>query len=231
MKFRITSAFLVIAALAIGVYAQADKAKAVKDAQKRVDEASKVMNEIMRAEDKAIPKDLLQKAQAIVVFPGAVKGAFIVGAQGGKGIAIKRTSRGWSAPAFLDMAGGSVGFQIGGSKTDYILLIMNDVGLKGLLTDKFEVGGEGSVAAGPVGRTASASTNVTLDAGILSYSRSKGLFAGISLKGVVITSDRGVNEPIYQKTAKEILGNPAVPATAAPIALQKFGTTVATYAR
>lgn len=231
MKLRISIIFIIIATLALGTYAQADRAKAVSNAQKQVDAASKVMTEIMRAGDKSIPRDLLQKAQAIVVFPGALKGAFIVGAQGGKGIAIKRTARGWSAPAFLEMAGGSVGFQIGGSKTDYILLIMNDEGLKGLMTDKFEVGGEGSVAAGPVGRTASASTNVTLDAGILSYSRSKGLFAGVSLKGVLITSDRGVNEPIYQKTAKEILGNPPIAATAAPISLQKFGTTVANYSR
>lgn len=231
MKLRFSFVCLIICVFAVGTYAQADKAKAVKEAQKRVDEASKVITEIMRAEDRSIPRDLLRKAQAIVVFPGAIKGAFIVGAQGGNGIAIKRTSRGWSAPAFLEMAGGSVGFQIGGSKTDYILLIMNDEGLKGLLTDKFEVGGEGSVAAGPVGRTASASTNVTLDAGILSYSRSKGLFAGLSLKGVVITSDKNINGPLYQKTAKEILGNPPVAATAAPIALQKFGTTVATYAR
>ncbi len=218
--------------LAVGVLGQgSSNSKAMKAAEQRVNEAAKVIGQIMAAEDKAIPRDLLQKAKAVVVFPGAIKGAFIVGAQGGKGMAIRRVGNGWSAPAFLDMAGGSVGFQIGGTKTDYILLIMNDEGLKGLLTDKFEVGGEASAAAGPVGRTAAASTNATLDAGILTYSRSKGLFAGISLKGVLITSDRGVNEPIYQKTAKQILGEPPVPASAAPESLQKFGNTIANFAR
>jgi len=231
MKLRTFFVCLVVAAFAVGVFAQDDKGKALKDGQKRVDAASKVMTEIMRAEDQAIPRDLLQKAKAIVVFPGSIKVSFIVGGQGGKGLAIRRVGNGWSAPAFLDMGGGSVGFQIGGSSTDYILLIMNDEGLKGLLTDKFEVGGEASVAAGPVGRTAAASTNVTLDAGILTYSRSKGLFAGVSLKGIVITSDRGVNEPLYQKTAKEILGNPPVASSAAPAGLQKFATTAAVYAK
>jgi len=111
------------------------------------------------------------------------------------------------------------------------LLIMNDRGMKGLMEDKFELGGEGSVAAGPVGRTAAASTNATFDAEIYTYSRSKGLFAGISLKGVVISSDKDLNDAIYQKTAKQILGEPPVLASAAPGALQKFGQTVATYSR
>jgi lipid-binding SYLF domain-containing protein len=230
MKFRLLMALTMVSLLGINAFAQ-NNSKAIKDATKTANEASKVINEIMRAEDKSIPRDLLRKAQAVVVFPGAIKGAFIVGAQGGKGLAIRRTGRGWSAPAFLNMAGGSVGFQIGGSKTDYILLIMNDEGLRGLLADKFEVGGEGSVAAGPVGRTAAASTNATLDAGILTYSRSKGLFAGLSLKGVVISNDDDVNGPIYNKTAKVILGQPAVAASAAPASLQGFGSTVATYAR
>jgi lipid-binding SYLF domain-containing protein len=108
---------------------------------------------------------------------------------------------------------------------------MNDKGMKGLVEDKFELGGEGSVAAGPVGRTAAASTNVTFDAEILTYSRSKGLFAGVSLKGVSINSDGDLNEAIYQKTLREIIGEPAVPAAAAPASLRKFGQTVAMYAR
>jgi lipid-binding SYLF domain-containing protein len=160
-----------------------------------------------------------------------IKGAFIVGGQGGKGVAVRRIGRGWSAPAFLNMAGGSLGFQIGGSKTDYVLLVMNDKGMKGLVEDKFELGGEGSVAAGPVGRTAAASTNATLDAEILTYSRSKGLFAGISLKGVSINSDSDLNRGVYQKNLKEIIGQPALPATAAPATLRRFGQTVGTYAR
>ncbi|PYS98757.1 MAG: hypothetical protein DMF63_14295 [Acidobacteria bacterium] len=127
------------------------------------------------------------------------------------------------------MAGGSIGFQIGGSKTDLIMLVMNDGGMKGLVEDKFELGGEGSVAAGPVGRTAAASTNATFDAEILTYSRSKGLFAGVSLKGVSINSDKDLNRAIYEKNLKGIIGQPALPATAAPAALRKFGETVAQY--
>ena len=211
--------------------AQKDKGKDLKKAVDQVNKASQVINEIMGIKDTSIPKDLLARAKAVVVFPAVVKGAFIVGAQGGRGVAVRRVGKGWTAPAFLNMGGGSVGFQIGGSKTDYVLLIMNDRGMKGLMEDKFELGGEGSVAAGPVGRTAAASTNATFDAEIYTYSRSKGLFAGISLKGVVISSDKDLNDAIYQKTAKQILGEPPVLASAAPGALQKFGETVATYAR
>jgi len=221
-----------VLALSFSTFAQKkNQGKELRDAVDRVDKASEVMNEIMKIADKSIPRDLLAKANAIVVFPGAVKGAFIVGAQGGKGVAVSKTANGWSAPAFLNMAGGSVGLQIGGQKTDYVLLIMNDKGLKGLLEDKFELGGEGSVAAGPVGRTAAASTNATMDAEILTYSRTKGIFGGISLKGIVISQDQDMNNAIYQKSAKQILGNPPVPASAAPQTLQKFPDTVANYSR
>ena len=129
------------------------------------------------------------------------------------------------------MAGGSIGPQIGGQKTDYVLLIMNEKGLRGLLEDKFELGGEGSVAAGPVGRTASASTNVTLDAEILSYSRSRGLFAGLSLKGVSISPDKDMNLGVYNKTAREIVGDSPVLWSDAPGSLQRFPKTVAIYAK
>src|SRR5215203_724863 len=233
MTKRFTTSIFVLTlllTLSSAVFAQKKTGEDLKDAVKRVNGASEVMNEIMRISDKSIPRDLLDKAKAVVVFPGTIKGAFIVGGQGGKGIAVRRIGRGWSAPAFLNMAGGSLGFQIGGSKTDYVMLIMNDKGMKGLLEDKFELGGEGSVAAGPVGRTAAASTNATLDAEILTYSRSKGLFAGVSLKGVSINSDGDLNKAIYQKRSKEIIGNPGLPASAAPATLRKFGETVATYA-
>jgi lipid-binding SYLF domain-containing protein len=221
-----------VLALSFSTFAQKkNQGKELRDAVDRVNKASEVMDEIMKIADKSIPRDLLAKANAIVVFPGAVKGAFIVGAQGGKGVAVSKTANGWSAPAFLNMAGGSVGLQIGGQKTDYVLLIMNDKGLKGLLEDKFELGGEGSVAAGPIGRTAAASTNATMDAEILTYSRTKGIFGGISLKGIVISQDQDMNNAIYQKSAKEILGNPPVPASAAPQTLQKFPDTVANYSR
>jgi lipid-binding SYLF domain-containing protein len=232
MKFRsFVFAALMISALSLSAVGQKKTGSDLRDAVERVNEASDVMTQIMAVRDKSIPRDLLAEAKAVVVFPDVIKGAFIVGGQGGKGVAIRRVGRGWSAPAFLNMAGGSIGLQIGGSKTDYVLLVMNDRGLKNLLADKFEVGGEGSVAAGPVGRTAAASTNATFDAEILTYSRSKGLFAGVSLKGVVITSDKDINEAVYNKTAKEIIGEPGVPASAAPVTLQKFGKTVATYTR
>lgn len=235
MTSRFPTAIFAIALLAIfstAAFAQQKKTgKDLQNAVERVNKASDALSEIMSIRDKSIPRDLLAKAKAVVVFPGAIKGAFIIGGQGGKGVAVRHIGNGWSAPAFLNMAGGSVGLQIGGSKTDYILLIMNDKGMKGLMEDKFELGGEGSVAAGPVGRTAAASTNTTMDAEILTYSRSKGLFAGVSLKGVVINSDKDLNSAIYEKTAKEILGNPPVPASAAPATLQRFGRTVATFAR
>ena len=214
----------------MSVTAQKNTGKDLQDAVKRVNSASEVMNEIMKMADKSIPRDLLQKAKAVVVFPGTIKGAFIVGGQGGKGVAVRRYGRNWTAPAFLNMGGGSLGLQIGGSKTDYVMLIMNDKGMRKLLADNFEIGGEASVAAGPVGRTTAASTNITLDAEILTWSRSKGVFAGISLKGVSINSDTDLNRAIYQKTTKQIIGDPPVLASAAPAALQKFGQTVDVYA-
>jgi SH3 domain-containing YSC84-like protein 1 len=232
MKFR-TFVLTILSLSLFSTFAAAQKKTGsdLRDAVTRVNKASDVLEDIMKIRDKSIPRDLLARAKAVVVFPGTIKGAFIVGGQGGKGIAVRRIGKGWSAPAYLNMAGGSVGLQIGGAKTDYILLIMNDDGIKGLLQDKFEIGGEGSVAAGPVGRTTAASTNATLDAGILTYSRSKGAFAGISLKGVMITSDKDVNEAVYGKSAKQVLGDPAVPAAEAPATLQKFGETVAFLAK
>ncbi len=181
------------------------KKKDIKEAGKTSAEAAKVFNEIMKAPDKAIPKDLLEKAEAVAIFPGVINAAFIFGGRGGVGLVSRRTATGWSAPAFFKIRGGSFGAQIGGQKIDYVMLIMNDGGLKGLMEDKFELGGEASVAAGPVGRSASATTNTTLDAGILSYSRAKGLFAGVSLKGSVITPDNDRNQAIYGQDAAELL--------------------------
>ena len=232
MRFR-TFLLTVLSLSLFATFAAAQKKTGsdLRDAVTRVEKASDAMEEIMKIRDKSIPRDLLAKAKAVVVFPGSVKGAVIVGGQGGMGIAVRRVGDGGSAPAFLNMAGGSVGFQVGGAKTDYVLLIMNDKGLKNLLEDKFEIGGEGSVAAGPVGRTAAATTNATLDAEILTYSRSKGIFAGIALKGVVITSDQDINTAVYQKTARQILGEPPVTAADAPATLRKFGETVAFLAK
>lgn len=183
--------------------------KRMADAQRHSQAAAQVFNQIMGVRDNAIPKELLDKAEAIAVFPGVVKAAFIVGGSGGQGVISRRTKNGWDAPAFFNLSGGSFGAQIGAQKTDYVLLIMNEEGLKGLLEDKFEMGGEVSIAGGPVGRTAAATTNATLDAGILSYSRTKGLFIGASLKGAVISPDNDLNEAVYDgKKASDVLSTP-----------------------
>lgn len=180
--------------------------KRMKDAERHAARAARVFDQIMAVRERGIPKELLDRAEAIAVFPGVVKAAFIIGGSGGQGVISRRVRGGWSAPAFFNLGGGSVGLQIGAQKTDYVLLIMNEEGLKGLMEDKFEMGGEVSVAAGPVGRTASATTNATLDAGILSYSRSKGAFVGAALKGGVINPDNDLNEAVYDgKKASAVL--------------------------
>lgn len=184
--------------------------KRLIEAQQRSNNAVKVFNEIMSTNDKAIPRELLRRAEAIAIFPGVIKAAFIIGGRGGNGLISRRTRNGWSEPAFYDLGGGSFGAQIGGGKTDYIFLIMNQEGLKGLMEDKFEMGGEAGVAAGPYGREASAATNPTLDAGILSYSRSKGAYIGAAVKGAVIKPDNDLNRAIYGKTANELLGGPSM---------------------
>lgn len=179
--------------------------KDVAEAKKTSTQAVEVFNEIMKISDQSIPKDLLERAEAVAIFPGVINAAFIFGGRGGVGLISRRTPTGWSGPAFFKLGGGSFGAQIGGQKIDYIMLIMNKEGLKGLLEDKFELGGEASVAAGPVGRSASATTNTTLDAGILSYSRAKGLFVGVALKGAVISPDNDRNQAVYKQDANQIL--------------------------
>src|SRR6201991_4542398 len=180
-------------------------AKQIKDASKKADSAARVFEQIMGTPDRSIPKDLLDRAEAVAVFPGMLKAGFVVGGRGGSGIISRRVTGGWSAPAFFKMGGASVGLQIGAAKTDLVLLFMNDSALRGLLEDKLELGGEASAAAGPVGRSAAASTNLTLDAGILSYSRSKGLFGGLEIKGVVINPDNNLNEALYGYKARDVL--------------------------
>jgi len=174
-------------------------------AAKQSAQAARVFDAIMATREKSIPHDLFQRAEAVAVFPGVLKGGFIVGGRRGSGVISRRVKGGWSAPAFFDLTGGSIGLQIGAASTDYILLFMNEEAVESLLGDKFEIGGEGSAAAGPVGRSASASTDVRLNAQILSYSRSKGAFAGLELKGVVIKPDNGDNSQVYGMTAKDIL--------------------------
>ena len=179
--------------------------KQQKEATKKAESASHVFEQVMGAPDRSIPRELLDRAEAVAVFPGMLKAGFVLGGRGGSGLISRRVTGGWSAPAFFKMGGASLGLQIGAAKTDLILLFMNEDALRGLLEDKLEVGGEASAAAGPVGRTASATTNLTLDAGILSYSRSKGLFAGLEIKGAVINPDNNLNEALYGLKARDVL--------------------------
>jgi lipid-binding SYLF domain-containing protein len=205
---RALCVLMLVCLAAAGAMAQKkDKnAKRLRDAGRHASEAAQVFRAIMGTTDKSIPKTLLDKAEAIAVFPGVIKAAFIIGGRGGQGVISRRIPGGWSAPAFFNLGGGSFGAQIGATKTDYVLLIMNEAGVKGLMEDKFEIGGEIGAAAGPVGREASASTTPTLDAGILTYSRSKGLFAGVAIKGAVINPDNDLNNAVYEgKSAREVL--------------------------
>lgn len=165
----------------------------------RLDNAATVLHEIMATPEKGIPEDLLNKAHCVVIVPGLKKGAFIVGAQYGKGFITCRRTAGWSAPAAVKIEGGSVGFQIGGEETDAVLLVMNESGAKRMLSTKFTLGGEGSVAAGPVGRTSTAQTDAGMKAEILSYSRSRGVFAGLALTGATLRPDDDTNEALYGK--------------------------------
>jgi lipid-binding SYLF domain-containing protein len=212
----------------LGTQTFAQKAR-TGDATRHASDAADVFTKVMGVKDKAIPKELLDKAEAIAVFPGVVKIAFGFGGKGGQGVVSRRIKGGWGQPVFFNIGGGSIGAQIGAAKTDYVLLIMNDDGLNSLLKDKFEVGGEVGVAAGPLGREAAASTDARLTAGILSYSRSKGAFIGAAIKGAVISPDNDLNEAFYGSKAKDLLtGKPATLAEM-PSAVKIFPRTLARY--
>jgi SH3 domain-containing YSC84-like protein 1 len=169
------------------------------DVARRLTEATTVLSEVMSVPEKAIPNDLLEKAYCVVIVPGLKKGAFIVGGKYGKGfISCRRQGHsGWSAPGAVRVEGGSVGFQIGGSETDVILLVMNERGAERLLQSKFTVGAEGEAAIGPVGRNTSAQTDAKMTAEILSWSRSRGVFAGVSLQGATLRQDLDDNKELY----------------------------------
>jgi len=208
--------FLIVATLGclISVTAVASDRE---DDVNRIRKAIQVFQEIMNAPDQGIPNGLLHSAKCIAIIPGDVKFAFIFGGNYGRGLATCRTGHGWSAPTFVAIDGGSVGYQIGGSSTDIVLLFMNDHALQSLLSDKFKLGADASVAAGPVGRNASAGTDLKLDAEILSYSRTKGVFAGVSLTGAVVQADKSGNRAMYGHDVDrhEVLdGKVSVPATA-----------------
>jgi len=186
----------------------------------RLDASADTLIDMMRASDHGVPQDLLNKAKCVVVIPGMKKAGFIFGGKYGRGFAVCRRAggSGWSAPAAMQVEGGSFGFQIGASETDVALLVMNDGGMKHLLSDKFTLGGEATVAAGPVGRDTAAQTDVELHAEMLSYSRTRGLFAGISLEGATLAPDPDTNREMYghDVTNREILtGNFKAPAAAA----------------
>src|SRR5271169_4460722 len=188
-----------------------------EDDVNRTQKAAQVFKEIMNTPDQGIPSGLLESAKCIAIIPGDKKFAFVFGGSYGRGLATCRTANGWSAPMFVAIDGGSVGYQIGGSSTDLVMLFMNDHALKSLLSDKFKLGADASVAAGPVGRNAAAGTDLKLNAEILSYSRSKGVFIGVSLNGAVVQADNSGDKAMYGDDVNrhEILsGKVAVPASA-----------------
>jgi SH3 domain-containing YSC84-like protein 1 len=209
MKFRVLAALPLFSILLL---AQADSAK-------RLEAAAGVFAEVMGTPDKSIPHGLLEKAQCAIIVPGLKKGAFIVGAKYGKGYLScrKQTGIGWSAPGTVKIEGGSFGFQIGGSETDVIMLVMNERGMNRLLSSKFTLGADASVAAGPVGRSTDAQTDAFMTAEILSWSRSRGVFAGVSLQGATMRQDLDSNKDLYGKPYQNrdiVLRDTAVPQAA-----------------
>jgi SH3 domain-containing YSC84-like protein 1 len=215
---------LAMGAVSLSAYAQDDKAKVAE----RLTAASQVIQQIMATPDKAIPSGILSGASCVVVIPSYKKGAFVVGAQYGQGVATCRTPGGkWSAPVCVQLAGGSFGFQIGGQATDLVLVAMNQEGLQDMLKNKFKLGADAAAAAGPVGRNAQAGTDWKLNAQFLSYSRSKGLFAGINLDGTVLSQNQDDTRALYGADvpfATILGGNQVTPVEARP-----FVRTVARY--
>jgi len=213
--------FALVVALASTLATFASERDKVKTTQ-RLEDAAIVFSEIMGTPDKGIPQELLDKSHCVVIVPGLKKGAFIVGAKYGKGFVSCRKAggTGWTAPATVRVEGGSIGLQIGGAETDVVMLVMNERGMQKLMSSKFTLGGEGEVAAGPVGRNASAQTDALLHAEILSWSRSRGVFAGLSLQGATLREDLEDNQELYGKAYenREILaGKVATPAAASKL--------------
>jgi lipid-binding SYLF domain-containing protein len=210
--------------LAVLMLAVVLPARGQKKENERIGDAATVMKEILGMPD-SIPKDLLDRAECVVIYPSVKKAAFVVGGSYGRGLITCRKgedfSGPWSAPAMFALEGGSFGFQIGAQATDFVLLVMNEKGAKSVMTSKVKLGADASAAAGPVGRAASAETDIVMNAEILSYSRSKGLFAGLSLEGSTMRSDDGANKALYGKelSAKEIVreGKVGAPASAQPL--------------
>jgi len=207
LAFVALAAILLTAGRSPAARADDSREKKVKEAAEQSSRAAKALDAIMQVPDKAIPRDLLSRAKAVAVFPRVIKVAVTVGGEGGRGVVSRRSDAGWGNPVFIRGGGGSVGPQIGASSTDYFLLLMNDESVEGLMKDRFELGGEAAVAAGPVGRNAGAGTDALMHAAILSYSRSRGLFAGANVKGIVLKPEDDLNLAVYDKTARELLSD------------------------
>ena len=228
MKNKIVILMVSVLAFSLGMTMTGFAQGKMQDEKHQSEKAAKVFREVMDIPEKEIPRDVLDKAECVAVFPDVIKAGFIVGGRGGRGVASCRTSTGWSAPAYFNLGGGSIGLQIGAQSTDFVLLFMNSNAMHSLLSDKFTLGADASVAAGPVGRQAGAETDAKFDSQILSYSRSKGLFAGLELKGVVIKSDKEDMRDVYGKevSAKEVLQENKV---TAPEVVRAFPNTLARY--
>jgi len=206
-----------LAMFSLGTLCWAGSAR--EDATERLENAGNVMHEIMGMPDKGIPEEVLEHAKCVAVVPHMVKGGFIFGGKGGKGVATCRTANGWSAPAFITISGGSWGLQIGVEAVDVVLIIQNEKGMQKLLSSNFQIGGDASAAAGPVGRHAEAGTDWKLDTEILTYSRAKGAFAGLTLEGASLRQDDDSRHAIYGRNATTraiLLGKVAAPAAAKP---------------
>ncbi len=203
------------AVLGIATMGWADSKK--EDSTERLEKAANVLHEIMATPDKGIPDEVFDHAKCVAVVPHMIKGGFVFGAEGGRGVATCRTANGWSAPAFFAITGGSWGLQIGVEGVDLVMIIQNDKGMQHLLSSKFQVGADASAAAGPVGRHASADTDWKMDAEILTYSRAKGAFAGLTIKGASVRPDEDSTKAIYgpDVTSREILEGKVPPPASA----------------
>jgi lipid-binding SYLF domain-containing protein len=204
-----------LAMLSLGTLCWAGSAR--EDATDRLDKAARVLHEIMAAPDQGIPQEVLEHAKCVSVVPHLMKGGFVFGAKSGKGVATCRTATGWSAPAFFTVSGGSWGLQIGVEAVDLVMIIQNDKGMQHLLSNKFQLGADASAAAGPVGRHASANTDWKLDTEVLTYSRAKGAFAGLTLEGASVRQDDDSRRAVYGRkvtTRALLLGHVAVPSAA-----------------
>lgn len=206
-RLKPLSGVLVTTFAAAALWPTAPAMASAQETQDRLRTAATVFREVMNAPDKGIPDDLLQSAHCVVVVPGLKKGGFIVTGQYGKGFLTCRKGTHWSAPAAVRIEGGGIGFQIGGSETDLVMLVMNSRGADRLMSSQFTLGADGEVAAGPVGRNATAQTDAKMTAEILSWSRSRGIFAGVSLKGATLRADEGDNADLYghKMSTKEVV--------------------------